>query len=415
MKKKPDKGAGSPILGSGQSITRIFINIACVGALLLPHTGVAKPLQTEIFKEDNSKLRLSASIRLELDDNVFRLDDNGKSRLTAAEERNITSGRLTKMESISDHVISTNFELQYELPKFKGPEATIKAEITHHHYQKNHNSSYFDGQIRLTGRLSQNQSIRLQTEFTLDRFRKNYLSSVTDLNSNGNVPINERHYAPGIFNEVEQSIAYRHRFRLFQHKESRDLKIHIIFGGIYRNYEDPLTNRDREGAFGAFRFEGELSPQISLELELRRENISTPGENEIILVDETEAGFDQDMNGDIRIKRNAPLNTAINRSRIRDTRQLETIWNINNDWRAIIGYRHKKSNFTSQNSLDVDHYGATETGNRLKASLRWRLNKSWFITFIFQRTDSEDLEELGRDQGKYRQERVGVTIRHRFD
>ena len=147
-------------------------------------------------------------MRLELDDNVFRLDDAGKSRITTAEERNIASGRLTDLESISDRVISTNLEIQYGLGKLKAPEATIRAEITHHHYHANHKSGYFDGQIRLTYRLGKNGSLRAQTDFTLDRFRKNYLASIIDLNDNGNIPINERSYAPGIFRELEPCLLY---------------------------------------------------------------------------------------------------------------------------------------------------------------------------------------------------------------
>ena len=113
MKKKPDKIAQSPLACSSQSITRIVINIFCLGVLILCLTITGNLAQAEIFEEDNSKLRLRGSMRLELDDNVFRLDDAGKSRITTAEERNIASGRLTDLESISDRVISTNLELQY--------------------------------------------------------------------------------------------------------------------------------------------------------------------------------------------------------------------------------------------------------------------------------------------------------------
>ena len=109
--KKPDKIAQSPLACSSQSITRIVINIFCFGALILCLTNTGNAVQAEIVKEDKSKLRLRGSLRLELDDNVFRLDHAGKSRITTAEERNIASGRLTNMESISDRVISTILEL----------------------------------------------------------------------------------------------------------------------------------------------------------------------------------------------------------------------------------------------------------------------------------------------------------------
>ena len=416
MKKKPDNIAKSTFAYSSQSITRIVINIFCLGVVILCLTSTGNPVQAEIFKEDNSKLRIRGSMRLELDDNVFRLDDAGKSRITTAEERNIASGRLTDLESISDRVISTNLELQYGLGKLKAPEATIRAEITHHHYHANNKSGYFDGQIRLTYRLGKNGSLRAQTDFTLDRFRKNYLASIIDLNDNGNIPINERSYAPGIFRELEPSITYRHRFRMGRDDtENRDLNIYIAYGGLYRHYNDPLKNRDREGYFWALQLNSEVNQKISLEIEMLEESISTPGKKEVILLDETGSGFNRDMNGDSRIKRNAPLNTAIIRSRIRNTVRIETIWRISDAWKASIEYRRRKSNFTSQNPLDVDHYDAQEIDNRLTTAISWRLKKRWDIALRFQRTDSEDLEDLGRDRGRYQRERIGMTIRHRFE
>ncbi len=373
-------------------------------------------MQAEIVKEDKSKLRLRGSLRLELDDNVFRLDQAGKSRITTAEERNVASGRLTNMESISDHVISTILELQYGFGKVKAPGTTIKAEISHHHYQENHKSSYFDGQIRLTYRLGKNGSLRVRTDFTLDRFRKNYLASIIDLNDNGNIPTNERSYAPGIFRELEPSITYRHRFRMGRDDtENRDLNVHISYGGLYRHYNDPLRNRDREGHFWALQLNSEVNRKISLEIEMLEESISTPGKNEVILLDETGSGFNRDMNGDFRITRNAPLNTAIIRSRTRNTVRIETIWRISDAWKASIEYRRRKSNFTSQNPLDVDHYDAQETDKRLTTLISWRLKRAWDIAFRFRLTDSEDLEELGRDRGGYQQERIGITIGYRFE
>ena len=384
MKKKPYKIAQSPLACSSQSITRIVINIFYLGALILCLTNTGNAVQAEIVKEDKSKLQLRGSLRLEFDDNVFRLDHAGKSRITTSEERNITSGRLTNMESISDRVISTNLELHYGFGKVKAPGTTIKAEVTHHHYQENHKSSYFDGQIRLTYHLGKNGSLRAQTDFTLDRFRKNYLASIIDLNDNGNIPINERSYAPGIFRELEPSITYRHRFRMRRDEtENRDLNVNFSYGGLYRHYNEPLRNRDREGHFWALQLNSELKRKISLEIEMLEESISTPGRNEVILLDETGSGFNRDMNGDSRITRNAPLNTAIIRSRIRNTVRIETIWRISDAWKASIEYRRRKSNFSSQNPLDVDHYDTQETDKRLTTVISWRLKRCWISPLDF--------------------------------
>ena len=415
MTQKLHKIACMPIRCGSVRVTRILITVCCLVALPVPSALSEERPQQEKVKDEESALQLRGAVRFEYDDNVFRLNSAGKSRLVVSEDGNIASGRLDNMESISDRIISTNFELQYEPRKLWGRKATIEAEITYHDYQRNSASSYFDGQITLTRRLGKNGRVRAQTEFTLDRFRRNYLASVTDLNANGNIPILERQYARGVFHQFEPSIAYRHRLRWHRYEEGGwGFNVHVAFGALHRDYENPLANRDRDGMFGALWFEAELSRKLSLALRLRRENISTPSRNETILVDETRSGFNRNMNGDARIKANAPLNTMVDRSRNRNSLRFEAIWRINGDWRASIEYRSRKSDFTSHNPLDVDHYGATETEDRVSASLRWRLKKRWFVTWKFQRTDSEDYEDLGLGQEEYRQKRISLTIRHRL-
>lgn len=389
--------------------------VCCLVALpVSPAVSEERPQQEKV-KDEESAVQLSGAVRFEYDDNVFRLGSAGKLRLIATEEGNIASGRFASMESVSDRVISTNFELQYEPGKLWRRNATVKAEMSYHDYQHNSESSYLDGQIMFTCDLGKNGRVRVKTEFTLDRFRTNYLASVTDLNANGNIPIIERQYARGVFHQSEPSIAYRHRLRSHRYAEGDwGFNVHVAFGALHRHYENPLANRNRDGTFGALRFEAELSQKLSLALRLRREDISTPSRNETILVDETTSGFNRDMNSDARIKANAPLKTMIDRSRTRDSLRFEAIWRIDGDWRASIGYRRRKSDFTSHNPLDVDHYGATETENRVSASLRWRLKKRWFVTLKFQRINSEGWEDLGRDQKEYQRERIGLTIRHRL-
>ena len=68
----------------------------------------------------------------------------------------------------------------------------------------------------------------------------------------------------------------------------------------------------------------------------------------------------------------------------------------------------------SGNVLDIDHFSVVETEERISASIRWRFARRWFATLTWQRTDGEDIDNLGRDQVETEVERISFSMRRRL-
>ena len=347
-------------------------------------------------------------------DNVFELGRSGLVRLIERDPCNLNNGRLTGMVSANERIQTTKIALDQKLDDVLGRKVTLSGGLVYHDYQENSAASYFEGDFSLTRKLGEQGRFRLGAELTGDRFRRNYLADVEDVNGNGNIPCRERQYAAGTYDEKEWSIGYRHRLTLVSGQESsskRNLDIHVSGGVLERHYNQPHQNRDREGWFGEVRFEAELTPEINIETAWRRDTIDSPGANEVVLVDET---LDGDVNGDRDVERNAPLVTLVDRSRARDTISIGVRLNILEDWRVILSYRHQASDFRSDNPLDIDHFGVDETEQRVSASVRWRFARRWFATLSWRQTDGEDIDNLGRDQTDTEAERISINLRRRL-
>ena len=324
--------------GVAPQLLGLSLLLAC--ALLVQAVAAADASNSTSSSEGSTNPQVRGEISIEHNDNVFRLSTSGKARLAAAEPVNIANGRLGDMDATSDRVLSPRIELVYKTKKIFGRKATVDAALSYHQHLRSEDASYLEGDVALTRALGENGRLRIRTEFTADRFRSNHLAEVNDLN--GNIPLAERTYARGIYTEIEPSIAYRHRIRLPAGAESgSDLDMHLILGGIDRDFENPFNNRDRDGWFGEFRLALELPANITMTLACRNEDITSPGRSETILVDETVSGFNQDMNADGRLKRNAPLVTRVDRSQERRTLSVESALRLSDDLRATLEFSHR--------------------------------------------------------------------------
>ncbi len=364
-----------------------------------------------------SSLQIRSDVSIEHNDNVFRLTSDRRSRLSSPDPRDTASGRFADMEASSEMMLSANVQLDYENERLLGRKSSVVGELAYLRFQDNDEASYFAGELALTKGFGKSSRLQARSEFTIDRFRKNYLSEATDANANGNISLGERRYAAGIYDDVEASLAYRHRIRRREKTETspaRDVDLHVAVGRLYRGYDEPFHNRDRRGMYGEIRLDLEVNSMLTLEFAYRRDDITSPGRREVLLLDESPSGFDLDINGDGAIKKNAPLLTIVDRSRIRDTFRIESTWDFNSNWRARLEYRRRQSDFSSDNPFDVDHYTSEETQERVTASVRWRFEKRWFVSGKYQYTSGEDFENLGIDEEDYRQRRITVTIQHRF-
>ncbi len=377
--------------------------------------------QTDDVKEKEKKSGLKTRFRIsfESDDNVFRLNDVHKTRLTALDSRNVANGRFTDMESRTDTIVSPGIRLLYRLGNpLVGRKTTIGFDLDYNAYLSNGEASYPEGALRLAFRLSENGLLKAGSEFVVQRFRKNYLSDMKDLNLNGNISLNERFYSPGVYDEFESFIAYRHRLSALDKAadgfQMPGSTLQLAVGGVYRVHNDPLTNRDRRVTFHEVVLDLDIVRKFGLELRYRLDSISCPDKAETVMLDETTNGFDTDINWDSAKKEYAPWLTLVNRSRVTRTVELKTSFAITRNWKSALEYLQEESDFSSSNPLDVDHFENGKTRERLGIGVGWRITKRWSAGAEYTSVRGIDSEDRGTTEVEYQQTSIGLSLRYRF-
>jgi len=379
----------------------------CVAALLSVSPAAGAQDETGVIhgSEKSRDLDIYAEVSVEHSDNIFRLTEPQKSRLTENNPADVKSGRIDGMESASDYIVSPVLGMKYDIRGLGGEDLRLSAQVKYNFHTENSKKNYPEARVRLKNDIGKKGRLVLEGNFLFDFFKKNYLAGYTDENGNGNIPRDERIYSPAIYSEYEGILAYGHE--LYKKKDTplSQADLQPFFGLGTRRYNPPFENRDREVALGGLGLTLEFFSRLDLELVCQYEKLRTPGDEELVLFDETR--FDTDVNGDGEIKGNAPLVTRIDRSANRYTLEINPRFKVSKDTRLFLGYESRKSDYTSDNPLDVDHYDNTSQRRRVRAGIRYDVSKSWSTELEYRRTDDEDPED-----GDYTENRFTFSIKY---
>lgn len=87
------------------------------------------------------------------------------------------------------------------------------------------------------------------------------------------------------------------------------------------------------------------------------EAVSSPDEEELAIFDETITHLD--VNGDGKIKNNAPLWTHIDRSGKINSMEINPTFQLNKKISLALGYKRSVTAYESDNRLDIDHFNNT--------------------------------------------------------
>jgi opacity protein-like surface antigen len=377
-------------------------------AILLFVSAPSVMAQTAFQKSSNDnqqEIEFYTGIEFEYSDNIFSLQDSQQSKMAADATEDSKSGRFRDMESISDNIVSPALGMKYNFRGLYGEDLNLSARMKYNYYMENQEKSYPEARILLKHDVGKKGVIVLEGDFLFDFFNKNYLSGYDDENENGNISRDERIYSPAVYDEYEATLAYEYEFFKDNDQALSQVEIKPFFGYNMRSYNSTFDNRGRESSFIGLELTLELVSRIDLELVYQFENARYPGNDELVLYDETRA--ESDVNEDGEIEGNAPLVTPIDRSAYRHTLEITPSFKISKDFQFYLGYEKRISDYTSDNTLDIDHFDQTSSRQRIKAGLEYDFSKSWSSEIEYRQTKDD-----GEDDSDYSENCFTFSIKY---
>lgn len=355
-------------------------------------------------KDDDDGLSVFSEFCFEYSDNIFGLTEDQISAINENDPDNLANSRFQGMDSLSDYVIQPRVGIKWypDWEKF-----TLTAWLQFNYYIKNDDSGYPEGRVIIKYPVNKKGSFLFRGSAVYDYTKKNYLSDSNDINGNGNISKYERTYSVATYDELEGVVGYRYVIINDNKNIISGFNIEPFTGYSVRTYNSIFSNRDKDTAFGGLSIELEFLNTISLEGSYRYDDVSSPGDMEYILYDETESSVD--INGDGEIRGNAPLYTAIDRSSERHFIEINPSIRLTEDISFSMGYSKLTTKYRSDNPLDTEHYFQTAHRKKYKSGISYSLSNAWSLRAEYCRTKDEDPED-----GSYKENSYMFTIKHKF-
>ncbi|MGD8836199.1 MAG: hypothetical protein PVJ19_14745 [Desulfobacteraceae bacterium] len=379
----------------------------CLAILLFVSApcAIAQTAFQKSSNDDQLEIELYTGIDFVHSDNIFGLKESQQSKMESASAEDSNNGRFDDMESATDNIVSPFFGMIYDFKGLDGEDLNLSARVRYNYYTENQEKSYPETGIGLKSDIGKKGVLVLEGDFLFDVFNKNYLTGYDDENENGNISKDERIYSPAIYDEYEVSLAYERE--IFKEKDQALSQVEVkpFIGYNIRSYNSPFDNRSRQSTFIGVELALEFVSRINLELVYQFENARYPGDDELVLYDETSSGIDE--NGDGEIKAKAPLVIPIDRSAHRHTLEINPSFKISKDLQFYLGYEERTSDYTSDNPLDIDHLEKTLCRQRVKAGITYDFSKSWSSEIEYRQTDDE-----GDDGIDYTENCFAISIKY---
>jgi len=290
--------------------------------------------------------------------------------------------------------------LQFDAASPVGGNFSLMSWLRFNYYTKNQIISYPEGKIRLKNSIGDHGELILEGNCLFDFFKKNYLAEVNDANGNGNIPRGERIYTGASYDEYEGLIAYNHKIINDKNSTISGLDLKPLAGYTMRRYNSTFSNRDQDITKLGLGLNLGFMSRADLEITGTYEWVVSPGDDELILFDETIAVAD--VNGDGEIKRNAPVVTAIDRSCTRYTLGVNPSFRISKKARIFAGYERRITSYDSSNRLDIDHYDQQACRQKISSGIKYAFSKAWSAQVAYTRTDDDaDMEDEDYTENSY--------------
>jgi hypothetical protein len=321
------------------------------------------------------KLDLYARTGFEYMDNVFRLTDSQISSMETNSIEDRAGGRYKNMDSVSDYIVKPEIELKYKTDSPLGGKFGLTSWLKYNYYTKNEEKSYPEGGIKLKNSIGENGALILEGTFLTGFFKKNYLSDIDDASGDGNISRGERIYSSATYGEYEGMLSYEHEIIKSKKDIISGLSIRPFAGYRSRIFNSIFSNRDQNIGLLGMGINLEFISMVDLEMKYQYEDVSCPGDEELVLFNEYIPATD--INGDGEISKNAPVVTSVDRSSSRHIIEVNSKLKLTKDVTWFVGYKNRNTSFTSDNELDIEHYNNHATRQEIKSGIIYDFSKRW--------------------------------------
>jgi hypothetical protein len=387
-------------------ILRISLVISLAVTFSVTESVQGADSETAEKKDGDSKVKFYAEAGIEYTDNPFRLTESQISKMEENAVEDMAGGRFKDMDSVSDYLIIPEIGFNYGTDSPLGGRLALNSWVRYNYCMENRNRSFLEGRIRLKNSIGKNGSLSLEGNILLDYYKKNYLSGINDENENGNATREERIYSPAVYDEYEWMISYEHKLIKDKDKRISGMDITPFAGYGIRRHNSIFRNRDLDIPFLGMGIALEFISRIDIDMTYKYEWVSAPGNQELILFDETLRGTDVNYDGEI--KANAPVITGIDRSSKRYSVEIKPSFKFSKDTLLSLGYRKRVSAYESDNSLDIEHCDQHAYRDRISLGLRHDFSKAWSAETEYSRTHEDE------EDGEYSENSILMKIKYDF-
>jgi hypothetical protein len=398
--------------------------ITALGLLACTATGRAQSLQAPILEpapKSKSKWAFEVSAETGYDSNVFRLSDRSRNRLQLDLAADEVSGRFRDMHEVEDVVLDLDLAMTRKTTGIGGRDLDLVFEIGADLYATNSVKNSPSFEFEAIQDLAKGGELRAGLWYEHGRFRRNYLYDATD--PTGNVSASERVYRSGKFNEL--GAAAEHRFRLWRRKKKQDsflkglgfreLECRVAAGVALREF-DNFPNRDRNMVHAKLNLVSRIGKRLRLDLSYHGRYVDTPGNAEVLVLDEPDFGVDFNNDGDAN-DQNRRTVQRVDRDRMDHRAAVQVRWDFDKAWRARLGYEFMLQDYFSKEPFDLGYNGRTDTRNLIECELEHKLAKRIFVgTRATWMDEDSDRRAVGDEdeESSYGRWQLFLTLTARF-
>ena len=333
--------------------------------------------------KSKSPIEFSARVELASLGNIFRMDDAGELKYNSGDPDYVTSKRYDEMNALDDFVISPSVQISGPFtPGAKRP-LNYSLEVAYNIYTTNTLASHPEFELELDKKLSKNMWISLETELSLLAFRKNYLSG--DNSPDANITKDEKEYSHGIYSEFEPTLTLKIRVFEGNNKKAFSPRIDIepFIGYHMRWFEDPFSNRDRQGILPGVNFIFNFARKWELELGYTYGAITSPAEDELDVIN------------------NARIIHKIDRARTEHYFNAGITVDLTKKIEMEVAYEMRSLEYLTDNKADEGNYQRTQTRSTIEFEFEYKLKNDWRVGAGISSTTYADTNTI--DTSKYSQ------------
>lgn len=390
--------------------------LALVALVAIGFVGAA-PLA--LARDDSRwETRIDGELTMEYDDNVFGLNEPGRTRVKTRDAVDQANGRLNGMDSVGDFGLISQVEF-HAIRESPLGRTRITPRVAYHQYIENSGLSFPEFGIQLKQSLGEASVLKLDFGSAIGVRRRNYLAGTI---GTGEISDAERIYRSGRFDDWDVALTYERR--LWRNKKKRrkhfafaelEGEVGLRYGQrIYRNRS--FRNRDRDVWRAGLKLDSDLGRWLDLGVSYRYTRVDAPGGMEIVILDEPDLGGD--LNGDLdALDSNIRTVARIDRSRNQHRVGADLGLKLHERLRAWVSYDYASLDYLSNGPLDLSFRDRRDAINRFGGGFRWRFSKIFALTLegLYSDRSVDRSASLDEDEdGQKERAVVRLTIGARF-